>query len=73
MSGKSEKDKELQEKLNKLMALSKDIVGLTGVIAKDLADKARTEATKTLQEVMTGIKKTLDVLSAGKKPGKPPA
>ncbi len=52
------------------MGLSKEIVGLTGEIAKDLADVARKEAAKTLEEIMVGIKKTMDTLS--KKPDKPP-
>jgi len=63
-------EKELNEKLKKLMSLSKEIVGLTGEITKDLADVARKEATKTLEEIMAGIKKTLEALSG--KPEKPP-
>jgi hypothetical protein len=63
-------EQELNEKLKKLMGLSKEIVGLTGEIAKDLADVARKEAAKTLEEIMAGIKKTMDTLS--QKPDKPP-
>lgn len=63
-------EQELNEKLKKLMGLSKEIVGLTGEIAKDLADVARKEAAKTLEEIMVGIKQTMDTLS--KKPDKPP-